>query len=142
MACPFMSGAGPIPGGGSTVRHGPPRVSGARPERLRTKPQGRGAAAGVWQGLAVRVRQDVTSGRAAQPTGRCRAPGDLKRIRKRGRQNVLIVTTALLGPVCREPGIGYAGLSAIAPKVAGSFEVRLTTGSFAREGGTSHDRAR
>jgi len=49
-----------------------------------------------------------------------------------GRQNVLIVTTGLLGPVCREPGIGYAGLSAIAPKVAGSFEVRLTTGPFAR----------
>jgi hypothetical protein len=50
--------------------------------------------------------------------------------------------TALLGPVCREPRIGYAGVSAIAPKVACGVEVRRTTGPLAREGGTSHDGAR
>src|SRR6266566_5831970 len=82
-------------------------------------------------------------GRLGPPgIGRVRDAGDRNGSREPEGMDRTNRYTALLGPVCREPRIGYAGLSVIAPKVACGFEVRLTTGPLAREGGTRHDRAR
>jgi hypothetical protein len=85
----------------SAVHHGPPCVPTARPERLRGPPTGRHGRGSRPEATAS--QPTAWPGKSRGGRGRPETdPGKLKR------RIVPIVTTAVLGPVCREPRIGYA----------------------------------